>query len=764
MNRTSINDIPDPIRPNRIMWLLNHPAARAFELPILKKVGFSEIFLPKSYPDDPDFARTADVVFDEDKNLSLPAEELALLNKADWYQGRNRDAWEIANRRFSTIITIVYCKGWLKTIASRFNGAVIWRAFGLGNPAKYQDILEWSYSGDPMDRNHASHPWLGIAYKHITSNDSELIRERSVFLPLGLASSAVSDTWTGEDPRILFVCSGINVNDYYRNVYNKFISDFKGFPYIIGGNQILPVSDPSVVGFLPKSEHEGNMRRLRAMYYHSQEPNHVHYHPFEAIRRGMPLVYMAGGMLDRLGGKDLPGRCTTIAEARSHLRRILDGDSRLIERIRTTQVRLLDHMSPAWAEPHWHSAFQRIRAETVEAPRKAKRKRIAVVLPIGYRGGTLRGALSLAEALHRGSHLRGEPAEVVFAHLDDTSVYGGDHAIPELDGISIRPFQWRWLDRATAKRTLHFAGLSWEPQADSYITPDERLSDCDLLVFVSDRLPGPLLPLKPYAMLVFDYLQRYVDLLPAGADEGYLHAARQALRVLVTTRFTESDALQYAGVSRDRLIHVPMLAPDFSGRVEPALATHERPFFIWTTNAATHKNHLHALKALAAYYEQHQGTLDCLVTGVGSSDIPRGGVPHLAQIPGFLAQHSVLRKRLHWRGELADVQYRGTLAQASFLWHAGRIDNGTFSVIEAAHLGIPALSSDYPAMREIDAQFQLNLRWMNPLDPADMARQLKTMEKDAQNLRSTLPTRESLLGQDLQHLAPAYWEAVRSCL
>ncbi len=51
------------------------------------------------------------------------------------------------------------------------------------------------------------------------------------------------------------------------------------------------------------------------MFYHSQSPRHIHYHPFEAIKIGMPLVFMGGGMLDRMGGTNLPGRARTWGEA-----------------------------------------------------------------------------------------------------------------------------------------------------------------------------------------------------------------------------------------------------------------------------------------------------------------------------------------------------------------------------------------------------------------------------------------------------------------
>ncbi len=84
--------------------------------------------------------------------------------------------------------------------------------------------------------------------------------------------------------------------------------------------------------------------------------------------------------------------------------------------------------------------------------------------------------------------------------------------------------------------------------------------------------------------------------------------------------------------------------------------------------------------------------------------------------------------------------------------------------VEAASLGVPALSSDYPAMREIEDAFALGLAWMDPTYPLDMARQLKQMEQDARDRRDLLPDRQRLAEASLENAAPRYWEAARACL
>src|SRR4051812_38513980 len=90
--------------PLRAMWLMNHKAARKFEIPMMKRAGIAEIFASKSYPNDP-FFRSADTDWSEDAHLTIPAAELQVLNETQWYGAPSREAWEIANRRFDVLIS-----------------------------------------------------------------------------------------------------------------------------------------------------------------------------------------------------------------------------------------------------------------------------------------------------------------------------------------------------------------------------------------------------------------------------------------------------------------------------------------------------------------------------------------------------------------------------------------------------------------------------------------------------------------------------------
>lgn len=760
--------------PPRVMWLLNHSTARKFEVAMLKSIGIEQIFLPKIVPRDPSF-RSASVDWSEDTHLTIPREELDVLNAADWYAGADENAWRIANRHFDICFFIVHNLSVLKAAAKYFEGALLWRAYGLAGGYTYsRETLSLEQGAGWRSINKLGKRFFfAQAYAHLDRDEHEVFQRRSVCLPLGLHSAHVDDRWQGKDKRIFFVCPDLAFNPYYQGIYSRFVEDFRGLPYAIGGAQPIAVGDPAVLGFLPQVEHDENMRNMRLMFYHSTDAGHIHYHPFEAIRAGLPLLFMAGGMLDRMGGIGLPGRCASIKEARAKAARILNDDFALIKAIKRTQGVLLEPMKPERCIDAWRAGFARVvrdletsRSEHQSRPTKAKPMRVAVILPISYRGGTFRGAKLLARALHAGSRHHGNSAEIVFVHPDDNDAYADvDFADLPAD-ILRRRFAWKRLSVAEARRAMRYAGYAeWQPVWNEYIAVDDgirSLLDCDAWIVVSDRLSVPLLPLRPRIHMVYDYVQRYKAVLPQDADRAFLDAARFADLVLVTTRATEQDALQYAGVPATRIAKVPMLAQFFPKRVENLPSPSK--YFLWTTNAAAQKNHRNALTALALYYEKWDGRLDCMVTGLGTDALFAGAPLHLRGCAEMIEQRASLRERLRWRGELPDVEYQAALEDAAFLWHAGSIDNGTLSVVEAASLGVPALSSDYAAMREIDQQFSLALAWMKVDDPSDMARQLKQMEQSCISRRMLLPNAEKLAEQRVDRLGDQYWEAVRRCL
>lgn len=754
----------------RVMWLLNHRTARKFEIPMLKKIGISEIFLPKIYPSSISF-RSADVDDSEDKNLTIPADDLAVLNQTNWYEEVPKSVWNIANRYFDGLFFIAHSRTAFKNVR-HFNGAIIWRAYGLSENCTYTKLFEEFSKGLLSVKSMGPNFWFGQAYDHLHEIESPELQSRKLLLPLGLNPCNIQNQWEGNNRQLFFICPDQGFNPYYQDVYNTFCENFGDFPFVCGGAQPIPIRDTRVQGFLSNDKYEYNFKQLRVMFYHSTETRHIHYHPFEAIRAGMPLLFMGGGMLDKMGGRDLPGRCSTIQEARDKVRRILNDDWDLIDSIRQTQGCLLESMRLENCEQAWRDGLAQVRQKQGEKrnlqamkiiPRK---KRIAIILPVGYRGGTLQGTQLLAEALWKGSRECGEDAEIVFAHLNDDTTYSEDEFAHLPNYIQRRVYNWKTLDSQAAKRAMTYAGYhDWKPVFSKYIAPDDGIQqfiDCDLWVIVSDRLSLPLLPIRPSILMIYDYAQRYISVNDRD-DQPFLNATKYAERIIVTTHFTEQDALQYAGLDPRNVFKLPMLLPVFD--VPPiSRAQNTRPYFIWTTNLALHKNHLNAFKALAIYYEELEGCLDCHVTGVDTHLLIKSEFAHTKLIKQMVENSKMLQEHVHLLGEMPIPSYRRELANAVFLWHPAIIDNGTFTVLEAARCKVPALSSDYPSIQEMNIQFNLNLTWMKADNPRHMAQQLKWMENNSNQQKHLLQEKEQFIEQHNTNAASQYWEVVKACL
>jgi hypothetical protein len=385
----------------RLLWILNHTTLMEWEVPMLRELGF-EVFVPKLLPVGPN-GRTAKVTDAHDGTLTIPAADLDHLNTVNFYDAPlSRRTAAIVNRHFGTAIAASIYPG-LYYLLRCFEGRIFMRAFGHAGDFDYDSAtatipfasLDHSSFAEPSswpgrilarlrsrlpgrDRPVArnvvtaemfrvrSRLHLAAAYEQIITHERPFLRQRSVFLPLALPASMLEagGGWSGGEGRVLFVCPNIDQIDYYRRIYLRFREELGQFPSWIAGRQDLQgvdapltTQDDRILGFVTRERLDDLMRRCACMFYHSQEPRHLHYHPLEAIVAGQPLVFMAGGLLESLGGGDQPGLCRSYDEAREKIGRLLAGDAVLREAIRQRQRSILRHFEPAYCDHVWRENF-----------------------------------------------------------------------------------------------------------------------------------------------------------------------------------------------------------------------------------------------------------------------------------------------------------------------------------------------------------------------------------------------------------------------
>lgn len=343
----------------RILWLLNHFTLREAEVPMLLNLGF-EVFVPKIFPED-DANRSASVSYEYDRTLTIPQALLTRMNEFNFYSSRWPNSLKKAiNENFSIVISGFFPK-MLNAVAESFKGDIFIRVFGMSGDANYADLIEQVGNHDLINRLRTKDRiWLAPSYANIPENEPHWMRRRCVYLPLGLPLEYYKneDQWRRQKKAILFVCPRIKSSPYYQQIYKSFKSSFGDIPHIIAGAQPEPVeNDPHVTGFIPDETFQKLLKTCAVMFYHSREERHLHYHPLEAIVCGMPLIYMAGGMLDYLAGEKLPGCCETIEEARQKISRLISGDEEITRSIVSSQKVLLEEFKNQYIQSVWENNF-----------------------------------------------------------------------------------------------------------------------------------------------------------------------------------------------------------------------------------------------------------------------------------------------------------------------------------------------------------------------------------------------------------------------
>ena len=422
------------------------------------------------------------------------------------------------------------------------------------------------------------------------------------------------------------------------------------------------------------------------------------------------------------------------------------------------------------------------------------RAKIGIILPAAYSGGTLRGAINAAIQVHDGSKVFGDDITVEFGYVDvgQAEIHKGFRDL-ESRGIIARPI------RVEYHKADRFLPAGHDPTRDDrrcrYIVFNDGISnfdDADFLVIISDRLgDGIIASGCRFGILVYDFIQRYV---PEIFDDGDLETVKgrwlshtlmmknfsRAQALFVTTEQTRSDAISFGGVPANKVIKLPMefdpvrisrLLKSPCHDASPAKRNDgEGGYILWCTNTTQHKNHLRALRAFEMIYADDDDLPGVYMTGVYTDAYRRGAqgiiadLAYVRQVRHAIWHSRLLSRKVKIMGELPDHDYVRTLKRALILFHPALYDNGTFSVVEAAWHGVPSLSSLYPAMREMDVRFGLNLLYFDPYDIDGMAQGILTGINSRDKLRAELPPPESLTRFERERNAPSYWEALRPAI
>lgn len=417
----------------RILWLLNHKTLMQYEIPLLQELGY-KVFIPKIIPTDPGF-RSGDVSYESDEDLDIPPHVLRILNAWNCYEGEwPSDVLFYLNRYFGSMFVMPLQHQFREAI-TRFEGAILLRAFGLDNTMTYAKVLNLYYGRqvESWINSVGNRFWFAQGYEQLKECEPDYLANRSVFLPIGLSDHFWSNAarWTGEDKRILFVCPNLVTNPYYAEIYRQFKQNFGDLPHVIVGAQDVPCGDPHVLGFVTNAQLTELYAKCSVLFYHSRELRHVHYSPIEATIIGTPIVFFEDSLLARVCKRKIAGSVETQEEARALIERILSEDMTVISALRKDQADIAYHFSHAYCKPQWKQSIQ----ESSWSKRLESTSIIKTMMMEIKRGMTYRRRYSKPDAA--------PPKEVTLPPLqvDDQSVHNDD-IDPNLSEYKAQEFTW----------------------------------------------------------------------------------------------------------------------------------------------------------------------------------------------------------------------------------------------------------------------------------------------------------------------------------
>lgn len=401
--------------------------------------------------------------------------------------------------------------------------------------------------------------------------------------------------------------------------------------------------------------------------------------------------------------------------------------------------------------------------------------KLAVILPSPYTGGVVRSLTNICRMLVLGARRCGDDLQLIVG-LPKTQSWSLQNAgiFDEL-GIQTRFFEQKPISRESLMGSYACYGIEppVELPAEAICFADgiANFEDADFWYLISDAVQGPIPAHRKYACMVYDYANRYVPEIFEEEKWRDFHfraeATARADFVVTTTRQTRRDVINFAGADPEKVNVFPIeFDPiDIIGRNEEPVEANRfetNSFILWPTIVSNHENHLPILKELDNFLANNQ--LQVIVVGKGTSsfspEVDQPSVQHLYvdEVRRLVGSSKTLSARMVFLDFVSDELLLTLMQRALCLLHTSRGDNGTYTVVEGAWQGTPALSNRYPAMEDVGEYFGLPLEFFDYYRPGSLTQGMQRLQQNRDDLCRRLPTRDDLAHFGYDALAERYWQ------
>ena len=337
----------------RIFWLGMHRLLVQTELPQLRELGF-EVFCP-AYRYQPFLGRAQDQSaqygFDVDQPTTLPPQVFAKLASFNFFYNRiPQGIAELLNSYFDAVIVTINAD-WLGEFLRAFRGKVIFRTYG---ETRLVSQMLWQNGAAKLAA--ARDNFWYVPHTHlIAMHEHAWLRDRMEVVPYHVTTEVVmrKDTWSGPGggaPEIMMSCPNID-NMHFRLHYMWLKQNFTDERFRFYGVQLRHVTDPQVVGTIPRARVLAAMQTCAGYLYSYQDPNVCYLPPIETMIVGGPVIYLRGSLLARYFGLRTPGYAKDQEEAQMKARALLRGDTGFAREVIASQAEIRRRYLPEFVQP-----------------------------------------------------------------------------------------------------------------------------------------------------------------------------------------------------------------------------------------------------------------------------------------------------------------------------------------------------------------------------------------------------------------------------
>lgn len=339
----------------RCMFICSHQTLLNFEVPILFKSN-CEVYVVKKLDNlDKKYLtvkQNINILEYFDSLLTIPKEDLDKLNNEDWYNNntKSNELLTILNNYFDFIICTLLTDGnFLSQLKNSFKGKICFRFFGREHPYNYDFFFK------NININDSKKFQYWFSYEEVLDwefKNHQLIKKDNCFIvPIGYSETFIDnyfDSWKPTNNKICFICSKVNVCSYYTNIYNTFEQNFLEFikedkVNVLGCNNYI--NKTYFKNDLNNDDFFNEIKCSSVMYYHSKEPRHLHYHPFEGVIIGIPIIFHSESLLSSFLPNS-PGKCDSLNEVKEKIQLVLNNDSSFISSVLKSQKQCRELIHP----------------------------------------------------------------------------------------------------------------------------------------------------------------------------------------------------------------------------------------------------------------------------------------------------------------------------------------------------------------------------------------------------------------------------------